>query len=48
MNWYRWRIWKKGDEKIQIKDKTFMPANEAMLAVLRMFAGEYNKTEESK
>lgn len=32
--------WKKGDEKIQIKDKTFMPANEAMLAVLRMFAKE--------
>ena len=35
--------WKKGYEKIQIKDETFMPANEAMLAVLRMFAGEYNK-----
>ena len=38
--------WKKGDEKIQIKDKTFMSANEAMLAVLRVFAGEYNKLEE--
>ena len=36
--------WKKGDEKIQIKDKTFLPANEAMLAVLRVLAGEYNKT----
>ena len=35
--------WKKGDEKIQIKDETFMPANEAMLAVLRVFAGEINK-----
>ena len=34
--------WKKGDEKIQIKDKDFMPANEAMLAVLRVFAREYN------
>lgn len=32
--------WKKGDEKIQIKDKEFMSANEAMLAVLRMFAEE--------
>ena len=38
--------WKKGDEKIQIKDETFMPANEAMLAVLRMFAREINKQEE--
>ena len=36
--------WKKGDEKIQIKDETFMPANEAMLAVLRVFGREYNKT----
>ena len=34
--------WKTGDEKIQIKDKDFMPANEAMLALLRMFAKEYN------
>lgn len=32
--------WKKGDEKIQIKDTEFMSANEAMLAVLRMFAKE--------
>jgi len=32
--------WKKGDEKIQIKDELFMPANEAMLKVLRMFAEE--------
>ena len=32
--------WKKGDEKIQIKDESFMPANEAMLKVLRMFAEE--------
>ena len=32
--------WKKGDDKIQIKDTEFMPANEAMLAVLRMFAKE--------
>ena len=30
--------WEKGDEKIQIKDESFMPAGEAMLAVLRMFA----------
>ena len=29
-----------GDEKIQIKDTEFMPANEAMLAILRMFAKE--------
>ena len=29
--------WKKGEEKIQIKDESFLPANEAMLAVLRMF-----------
>ena len=35
--------WKKGDEKIQIKDETFMPANEAMLAVLRVFAREYKR-----
>lgn len=35
--------WKKGDEKIQIKDEKFLPANEAMLAVLRMFAKEINK-----
>ena len=35
--------WKKGDEKILIKDETFMHANEAMLAVLRMFAEEINK-----
>ena len=32
--------WKKGDDKIQIKDTEFRPANEAMLAVLRMFAKE--------
>lgn len=32
--------WKKGDEKIQIRDEGFMPANEAMPAVLRMFAKE--------
>lgn len=32
--------WKKGDEKIQIRDEGFMPANEVMLAVLRMFAKE--------
>ncbi len=38
--------WKKGDEKIQIKDTEFMPANEAMLKVLRVFAGEINKQEE--
>lgn len=30
--------WKKGDDKIQINDKEFMSANEAMLAILRMFA----------
>ena len=30
--------WKKGDDKIQIKDKDFLPANEAMLTVLRMFS----------
>ena len=30
--------WGKGDEKIQIKDESFMSAGEAMLAVLRMFA----------
>ena len=30
--------WNKGDEKIQINDKEFMSANEAMLAILRMFA----------
>lgn len=35
--------WKKGNEKIQIKDKKFMSANEAMLAVLRMFAREVKK-----
>ena len=35
--------WKTGDDKIQIKDMEFMPANEAILAVLRMFAREYNK-----
>lgn len=35
--------WKKGDEKIQIKDKEFQPANEVMLAVLRMFAEEIKK-----
>ena len=32
--------WKKSNEKIQIKDKGFMSANEAMQAVLRMFAKE--------
>ena len=37
--------WKKDDEKIQIKDKTFMSANEAMLAVLRVFAKEYNNVK---
>ena len=40
--------WKKGDEKIQIKGETFMPANEAMLAVLRMFAGEYNNSNKEE
>lgn len=40
--------WKKGDEKIQIKDKTFMPTNEALLAVLRMFAKEINNQEGKK
>lgn len=30
--------WKKGDDRIQIKDKEFLPANEAMLAVLRLFS----------
>ena len=40
--------WKKGDEKIQIKDKTFMPANEVMLAVLRMFAKEYNNSNKEE
>ena len=40
--------WKKGDEKIQIKDETFMPANEAMLAVLRMFAREYNNSNKEE
>ena len=37
--------WKKDDEKIQIKDETFMPVNEAMLKVLRMFAGEYQNVK---
>ena len=32
--------WKKGDEKIQIMDTEFLPANEAMLVILRMFAKE--------
>ena len=32
--------WKKGDEKIQIKDTEFLSANEAMLAVLRVFIKE--------
>ena len=32
--------WKKGDEKIQIKDTEFLQANEATLAILRMFAKE--------
>lgn len=32
--------WKTGDDKIQIKDTEFMPANEAMLAILRLFAKE--------
>ena len=40
--------WKKGDEKIQIKDETFMPANEAMLAVLRVFAGEYDNSNKEE
>lgn len=40
--------WKKGDEKIQIKDETFMPANEAMLAVLRAFAREYNNSNKEE
>ena len=40
--------WKKGDEKIQIKDETFMSANEAMLAVLRVFAGEYNNSNKEE
>lgn len=29
---------KNGQDKIQINDKEFMPANEAMLTILRMFA----------
>ena len=37
--------WKKGDEKIQIKDTEFMPANEAMLAVLRVFGREIKESE---
>ena len=37
--------WKKGDEKIQIKDETFMSANEAMLAVLRVFGREIKESE---
>ena len=40
--------WKKGDEKIQMKDETFMPANEAMLAVLRVFAREYNNSNKEE
>ena len=32
--------WKKGDEKIQIKNNEYMSANEAMLTILRMFAKE--------
>jgi hypothetical protein len=37
--------WKKGDEKIQIKDEEFMSANEAMLTILRMFAKELKENE---
>ena len=40
--------WKKGDEKIQIKNETFMPTNEAMLAVLRVFAREYNNSNKEE
>ena len=40
--------WKKGDEKIQINDKKFMTANEATLAVLRVFAGEYNNSNKEE
>ena len=32
--------WKTSDDKIQINDKEFMSANEAMLKILRMFAEE--------
>ena len=35
--------WKTSDDKIQINDKEFMSANEAMLKILRMFAEEINK-----
>ena len=40
--------WKNGQDKIQINDKKFMTANEAMLAVLRVFAGEYDNSNKEE
>ena len=37
--------WEPGDDKIQIEDKEFMLANEAMLTILRMFAKELKENE---
>ena len=37
--------WKNGQDKIQINDKEFMSANEAMLAILKMFAEEIKEKE---